>query len=101
LKSRSIDASGRISRQATATRTFPKGPIYDFYRPTLFGLTDEAEHRARFKRVGHCFAPALLPDLETVMRTEISRLLRLLEEQHGANCDIHRLSRYYTLDVSG
>ncbi len=35
------------------------------------------------------------------MRTEIARLLRVLEERRGEKCDMHRLSRYYTLDVSG
>ncbi len=100
MKNRAKDRSGRSS-QAAATRTFPKASIYDFYRPTLLGLTDEAAHRARFKRVSHCFAPALLPDLERVMRTEIARVLRILEERRGTKCDVHPLSRYYTLDKSG
>jgi cytochrome P450 len=100
LKHRAKNAGGRSGR-GTPVRTFPKAAVYDTSRPTVFGLRDEAEHRARLKRVGHCFAPALLPDLETVMRTEIARLLRVLDEQRGKKCDMHRLSRYYTLDVSG
>jgi hypothetical protein len=56
-------------------------------------LTDEAERCARFKRVGHCFPPALLSGLRTVMHTEILRQLRILEEQRGANCVIYCLSR--------
>lgn len=82
-------------------RTFPKSPMYDSYRPTVFGLRDEAAHRARLRRVGHCFSSALLPDLETVMRSEIALLLRVLEEHRGKACDVHLLSRYYALDVTG
>jgi hypothetical protein len=75
--------------------------MYDYYRPTIVGLTDEAAHRARLKVIGHCFSLALLPDLETVMRPAISALINLLDERRGTKCDMHHLSRYFSLDISG
>jgi hypothetical protein len=35
------------------------------------------------------------------MRTELAHLVRVLEERRGNECDMHHLSRYYALDVSG
>jgi hypothetical protein len=41
-------------------------------RMGIFHVRDEEEHRARLKRVGHCFSVGLLPDKEQLVRSKVT-----------------------------
>ncbi len=86
----------------TTTKTFPKSDRYAIARrPNVSTMRDEAEHRARVRRIGHSFSTALLPDMEPIMRAEIAHLLRQLEDTRGAEVDALHMFRSLALDVTG
>ncbi len=64
-------------------------------------MRDEAEHRARLKRVGHCYATSVLRDAEDVMKMHVARLLAVLERQRGAAVDVLLPLRMLAMDVAG
>ncbi len=86
---------------ATSLRTFPKGALYDFGRPCVSNIRDEAAHRARLRRVGHCFSAALLPDMEPGIRDQLEVLLNALDERRGKVVDMVWWFRMFALDVTG
>jgi hypothetical protein len=91
-------AAGAASSERQRPKRFPKAPPYDFQRPTIAGLRDEAAHRARLRQVGHCFSASLLPDLELVIRGDLAPLLQGLIKCRGKTFDMHHWSRAYALD---
>jgi hypothetical protein len=91
---------GRSERRAATIKTFPKGPNYDFQRPTIFSMRDEAAHRARVRQVGLCFSASLLPDLEHVVRGKVALMLNALVQRRGKPFDMHHWSRAFSLDFS-
>jgi hypothetical protein len=87
---------------ATVTKTFPKSPRYDsFGKRGLFRMRDEEEHRQRMRRVGHSFSSSLMPDMEGVMREEITNLLRAMDAYRGSQVNMLYWARMLALDVSG
>jgi hypothetical protein len=100
------DSAHETANSATTTtttifKTFPKGPMYDFARPNIGNIRDEAAHRARLRRVGHCFSVALLPDMEPGIRQQLDLLLSALEERRGETVDMYYWFRMFALDVAG
>jgi hypothetical protein len=83
------------------TKTFAKAPLYDTLPFNLISVRDEAVHLALLKRVRHCFAPSVLLEMESVMRSEVALLLRAIEQRRGEAIDMWRWFRMFIVDMSG
>jgi hypothetical protein len=99
----STAAATHAMHEKKMTRTFPKSPLYAAVgRPALFNMRDEAEHRERLKRIGHCYAPSLLRDAEALMRGEIALLLAALDDRGGgAGLNVLHWFRMMAFDIIG
>jgi hypothetical protein len=93
-------AAAAAATRPTVLKTFPKGPMYDFARPNIGNIRDEAAHRARLRRVGHCFSVALLPGMEPGIREQLELLLGALEARRGETVDMFYWFRMFALDVA-
>jgi cytochrome P450 len=92
--------TGTGAASTTTLKTFPKAAFYDLIRPNVGSIRDEAAHRARLRRVGHCFSPALIPGMEPAIHAEIALLLSKMEERRGGVVDVIHWFRMFSLDVA-
>jgi hypothetical protein len=82
--------------------TFPKSKFYAAAgRESLFNIMDEARHRERVKRIGHCYAPSVLRDTEPLMRHEVATLLAALERRRGTELNMLYWFRMMAFDAVG
>jgi hypothetical protein len=94
--------AAEAAKNASATKTFPKSAVYDMIGGgAIFHMRDEAQHRARLKRIAHIYAPGVLHDMEPLMRGELALLLAALEQRRGVAVNVMYWFRMMAFDVMG